>query len=155
MSCSGGICGGAQGHFPDPNKRGSTGGAYRVTDPRAASAVRRPTYFNPTLHRISVVAQNPTTISLREFGTLLVFLFALYKGFFVAASADRLLRLEPVVSVCPYHAALPCVWRYLQLLFGLFAYRWAGAVVPWACVAAVAVFFGEEALGMLRGRGRK
>ncbi|TLD33347.1 hypothetical protein PspLS_01518 [Pyricularia sp. CBS 133598] len=154
MSCGGGGCG-AQSLFPNPNNRGSSGGAYRVTDPRAASAVRRPTYFNPTLHRVSVVAQNPTTISLREFGILLVVLFALYKGFFVAASADRLLRLEPVVSVCPRDAALPCVWRYLQLLFGMFAYRWVGVVVPWAFVAAVAVFFGEEALGMLRGKGRK
>ncbi|KAH8844522.1 hypothetical protein MCOR27_007455 [Pyricularia oryzae] len=154
MSCGGGGCG-AQSLFPDPNNRGTTGGAYRVTDPRAAPAARRPTYFNPTLHRVSVVAQNPTAISLRELGVLAVVLLALYKGFPVAASADRLLRLEPVASVCPRAAAVPCAWRYLQLLFGLLAYRWAGAVVPWALVAAVAVFFGEEALGMLRGRGRR
>ncbi|TLS21007.1 uncharacterized protein PpBr36_10802 [Pyricularia pennisetigena] len=155
MSCSGGGCG-PQSLFPNPNQRGSSGAAYQVTGPRAAAPVaRRPTYFNPTLHRISVIAQNPTAISPRELGVLSIVLLALYKGFFVAASADRLLRLEPVVAVCPLDAALPCVWRYLRILFGLFAYRWLGDVLPWAFVAAVAVFFGEEALGMLRGRGRK
>jgi len=145
MSCGG--CSAAS-HFPNPGDRDHQRGTAFNTHRREA---RRPTFFSNRLRYASALIQNPTTASFREFAAVLFLIFALYRGYFSGAEAHRLLARTDVALLCSGNTALSCLSRYIGLLVGI-GWDWASEVVPWAFVAAVVVFFGEEGIRMIKGK---
>lgn len=141
----GGSCSPAA-HFPDPNSRSS--GGRRAIDNRGREP-RRPTFFSRRLNHVSAVLQDPASMTLREFGILVFTLYALYRAFFAAGRTYDLLARQPVARICPRHTAMQCLRLYGWLGIGV-GYDWAADVVPWAIVAVVLVFLGEEVLRATR-----
>ncbi|KAM7192428.1 hypothetical protein V8F20_008888 [Naviculisporaceae sp. PSN 640] len=115
---------------------------------------RRATYHNPTLRTISYKAQNPSSLTFRDFVILLFSLYALYRGFFTARDIYTWVFVHPVGRICPGGVSLGgCVWDSLWNIFvGFIGYGWAGYVVPWGFVAALGIFVGEEVLGWVGSR---
>jgi hypothetical protein len=150
MSAYGACCTPAS-HFPKPDDRDHRRGTAFNNNQREA---RRPTFFSNRLRHVSALVQNPTTITFREFVAVVFFLFALYRGFSAGARTHDLLSRQDVSRVCPSMTALQCLWVHILYLFGI-GYDWAAEVVPWALIAAVLVFFGEEGIKMAKGKTKR
>ncbi|KAK3988808.1 hypothetical protein QBC44DRAFT_381994 [Cladorrhinum sp. PSN332] len=150
MSCVTGACpyrepsaGGPHGIRPD--------GSYLQNDNLGRDrAPRRRTYFNQTIHEISVRFQYPDLISFREAVLAIVVLYATFKGVFAGMQVYDLLFVREVSSMCRGLSAMGCVWVYFtRYLFGV-VLNWGSEVVPWAMLAAVFTFFGEEVLRKMK-----
>ncbi|KAK4222811.1 hypothetical protein QBC38DRAFT_66716 [Podospora fimiseda] len=113
-------------------------------------APRRPTYFNRTIHEISVRLQYPDLISFREVMLAIVVLYATFKAVFAGIKVYDLLFQREVSFMCRGLSAMGCVWIYFtRYLFGILL-NWGSDVVPWAIFAAVVTFFGEEVLRKIK-----
>jgi len=149
MSCCGGCT--PASHFPSPRDRDHPRGTAFNNQRRQA---RRPTFFSNRLRHVSALAQNPSTITLREFAAVVFFLFALYRGFSAGARAHDLLARQDVGRVCAGRTALRCLQAHIFYLISI-GFDWATEVVPWALVTVVLVFFGEEGIKMARGKTKR
>ncbi|TPX08578.1 uncharacterized protein E0L32_009917 [Thyridium curvatum] len=152
MSCGSGCS--PHAGFPDPNQRVHPGGS-DVNGHRRHASARRPTFFSRRLARASDVLSDPLRISFRELVLVALALFALYHGFFAARTSRDLLAVQPVAALCgPSLAPWGCAVRLFWMHFAI-ARMWVGAVVPWAFVAAAAVFVGEEVIRAVKRQGKK
>ncbi|KAK3321750.1 hypothetical protein B0H66DRAFT_180439 [Apodospora peruviana] len=109
-------------------------------------AARRPTFFNETLHFASYKVQNPDTWTFREIVFALWGIYAfVWRGYWTTSSVYSLLFREPMSRACYNHSFVSCVatqmWR---LVANILFMGWGSRVMPWALVAGLIVFFGEE-----------
>ncbi|KAK4166970.1 hypothetical protein QBC43DRAFT_312715 [Cladorrhinum sp. PSN259] len=150
MSCGTGACcpreggpGGPHNIRPDPS--------FLQNDNLGRDrAPRRRTYFNQTVHEISVRLQYPDLISFREAVLAIVVLYTMYRGVFAGMKVYSILFERDISIMCRGVSAMGCVWWVLtRYLFPVFI-GWGSETVPWAILAAVFTFFGEEVLRKLK-----
>ena len=150
MSCAGGACN-PSSNFPSPNDRIHGNGHDMTNRPREG---RRPTFFSRRIAHVSNravdIAQSPTSISLRETAIVLLVLYGLYRGYFATAQVYNLVAHQRVgVTMCFNSTLAMCLRETFWRIFGV-GFNWTTEVLPWACVAIVTVFFGEEVIGGLK-----
>jgi len=133
-------------HAPNPD-------AVQTAKPRPP---RRRTFFNRTLHDVSLKAQYPSLLTFRDIITVLWVVYAVYHLSFAVRQTCWLLFSQPVGQACPSYgygagySLVGCMWyAYRYQLVGA-VYAWLAAVIPWAIVAVVTVFFGEEVIRRVR-----
>ncbi|KAK4211990.1 hypothetical protein QBC37DRAFT_202816 [Rhypophila decipiens] len=140
----------------DVQKPQDAGKPKPFNDPVARSnpVHRRPTYHNPTLRSISYKAQNPSSITFRDVVILLFCVYAFgWQGYLTAQKIYALGFVYPVERVCSKLSVGGCLWASTwMVVVDILGRGWAAAVVPWAFVAALGVFVGEELLGWTGSR---
>lgn len=141
-----------QANFPRPTDRHEAGRSFHVSAPNR-NPQRRPTFFSRRVQRASYLMQNPTHITFREFVIVVLAIYAIYRCVEAGSQLRRLLTQLPVTDVCYIRgqSGLSCLYSYMWQVFSVLL-GWGKVVVPWAFIAAVVVFFGEEAMSRLGGR---
>ncbi|KAK4462664.1 hypothetical protein QBC42DRAFT_267376 [Cladorrhinum samala] len=115
-------------------------------------APRRRTYFNQTLHEVSVRVQHPDLISFREAILALVVLYAAFKAVFAGINVYDLLFGREISPMCWNMSPGGCAWVYVRWYLWAVLMGWGSEVIPWAICGVVVAFFGEEVLRKVKGR---
>lgn len=146
-SC-GSCCGGQQSVFPDPRAQNRQGAGGTI---RNGVVHRRATFFNRSLHHMSLLIQQPGQMRFWEAVVVVFTVYALYRGFFSVQDLGGLLFRADMGMLCRGQNAVMCAFM-LMLRMGFVIWAWAGKVVPWGFVAAVVAFVGEEVVATLKRR---
>ncbi|KAK4183246.1 hypothetical protein QBC35DRAFT_535862 [Podospora australis] len=127
----------------DPNYR----------DDKRRSTPRRRTYFNDSLHEISVKIQHPSLITFTDFVYTLIVFWALYNFALAATKTKEILMDWDVGSYCFGRGVsfAQCGRRYVGYLGHYVFWKFLGEVVPWAVIGVVVAFLGEEVIRMGKG----
>ena len=121
-------------------------------NPRRSWAAQRGRFYSELLRRWSYLAQNPRQTTFREVVGLIYTIYCAYHIVVTAGVLHELGWRRELDDVCyAFGTGAACLATYARIAWWelcLLAYRG----FKWSPVAAVVVFFTEEAMGRLRRR---